>query len=71
MVTINIKIMGLFGFIGNAASAAIKTATAPIAVVKDIADAALGGDPESTENIIKSIAEDIEDAFDSLTGEDF
>ena len=45
--------MGLFGFVGEAASAAIKLAATPIAVVKDVANIAIGEDPTATEKHFK------------------
>ena len=63
------KIMGLFGFIGNAASATIKLATTPIAVVKDVGNITIGEEPTATEKHIKSIADSLEKTVDDLTGE--
>jgi len=61
--------MGLFGFIGEVTSAAIKVAVTPIAVVKDVVDIAGGDEAENTKKLIKSAGKDIEKGFDKLTGE--
>lgn len=57
--------MGLFDSLINVATATVKVAVTPVAVVKDIV---IDGDPElnTTQDTIESAAEDIEDAFDDL-----
>lgn len=53
--------MGLFSsLIGTA----VKVATAPVAVAKDVVDVAMGETPKNTEKHVKSIEKDI----DKLTG---
>ena len=59
--------MGLFGFIGDVASATIKTALTPIAVVKDIGAVVIGEEPTSTEKLIESIGDSLEDAGNEIT----
>ena len=56
--------MGFFGFIGNIASAGVKVVLTPVAVVKDVVD----GEPlETTQDLLESAHDDVEDAFDELT----
>ena len=59
--------MGLFGFLGEITSAAVKTALLPVAVVVDVKDIFTGELPETTSDLGESIGEDISDAFDKLT----
>jgi hypothetical protein len=61
--------MGLFGFIGEIASAAVKVVASPIAIVKDASDILEGNEANNTSNLIESIGDNIEDGFDKLTGE--
>lgn len=59
--------MGLFDFVGNIATATIKTALTPLAVVVDTVNVLSGDDDaDTTINLLGSIAEDIEDGFDEL-----
>ena len=60
--------MGLFGFIGNVASAAVKVAITPVAIVKDAVSVAVGGDVDSTKELIKSVGEDLEKSVDEAFG---
>jgi hypothetical protein len=62
--------MGLFSIIGNVASATVKTALTPVAVVKDIYNVATGEDVDATEGLLGSAVEDLEDAWDE-TGDLF
>ena len=57
--------MGLFGFLGDIASATVKTVLLPVAVVIDVKDVLTGEDPENTAKL--SIGEDVTNAFDELT----
>ena len=63
--------MGLFNVIGNIASVAVKTATSPIAIVADVVDTAMGNEPKNTKRLVNSIANDLEDSLDELSGEKF
>lgn len=55
--------MGLFGFIGNIGSSAVKVALTPLAVTKDVLD----GEPfDTTGDLLESAGEDLTDAFDDL-----
>jgi|LakMenE18May11ns_1017448.scaffolds.fasta_scaffold9951822_5 hypothetical protein len=58
--------MGLFGAIANIASATVKTALSPIAVVKDAVDVATGGEATATKDLINSVGEDLSDAVDEV-----
>ena len=58
--------MGLFGFIGDVASAGIKTVLTPVAVVKDAVSVVIGDEPTATEKLIESIGESLEDAGDEI-----
>ena len=59
--------MGLFGFLGDIASATVKTVLLPVAVVIDVKDVLTGEDPENTAKLGESIGEDVTNAFDELT----
>ena len=61
--------MGLFGFLGEITTAAVKAAITPLAVVKDVVDVATGNEAENTTKLIESIGDNIEEGFDKLTGE--
>lgn len=56
------------GFFSNVISSAVKVALTPVAVVKDVADVAIGQEPENTKDLLKSAEEDFEDAIDDATG---
>lgn len=58
--------MGLFNFLGDVASATIKTALTPIAIAVDTVKVFGGEDPDTTINLLGSIVEDVEDGFDEL-----
>lgn len=58
--------MGLFNFLSDVASATIKTVASPIAVVKDVVDIAIGDEPVATKKLIKSVGNDLTDAFDEM-----
>lgn len=57
------------GFLTNIISATVKTALAPIAIVKDAVDIATGEEPNSTKKILKSAAKDASRAGDAMLGE--
>lgn len=59
--------MGLFDFFGDVAGAVIKVAASPIAVVKDVAAVATGGNANNTKNLVADIGEDLADAVDEIT----
>lgn len=58
--------MGLFGFIGEVASAGIKLAVTPIAVVDDVFSIVTGSEPDTTKKFIKSAGNDLEKAVDEI-----
>lgn len=58
--------MGLFGFIGDIASAAIKVAATPIAATSDIISVATGNEADATKKLYKSVGKDLEQAADEI-----
>ena len=58
--------MGLFDIISSAASAVVKTALTPVAVVADVVDTAMGNDANNTKKHVKSIGDDVADTLDEL-----
>ena len=58
--------MGLFGFLGDVASATVKTALTPIAGVKDAISVTMGEEATATKDLFESIGEDIQDAGDEI-----
>lgn len=58
--------MGLFGFIGEIASAAIKVVVTPLAVVDDVFSVVTGNEPETTKKLIKSAGRDLEKSIDEI-----
>lgn len=55
--------MGMFDFLGDIASAAVKVVLTPVAIVKDVVTL----EPfESTKDLLSSAVEDVEEAFDDL-----
>lgn len=58
--------MGLFGFIGNVASSAIKVAATPVAAVVDVACVATGSKADTTKNLLKSAGDDLQEAGDEI-----
>lgn len=58
--------MGLFGFIGDVASAGIKTVLTPVAVIKDVVSVGIGDEPTATKKLIESIGESLEAAGDEI-----
>jgi hypothetical protein len=59
--------MGLFDALSDLTSAVVKTALTPIAVVKDAVDVVSGKEPENTKELLKSAADDVEEAGKDLT----
>jgi hypothetical protein len=57
------------GFLTSIISSVVKVAITPVAVVKDVVDVATGEDPKNTKKLLKSAARDVENAGDSLIGE--
>lgn len=56
----------MLGFVLGLASAAVKVAVTPIAVVKDVVD----GEPfDTTERVLSSAEDDVHEAFDDLLGD--
>jgi len=62
--------MGLFNILGSVASATVKTALTPVAVVKDVYNIAVDNEVDATQNLLGSAVEDLEDAWDE-TGDMF
>lgn len=61
--------MGLFDFIGDVASAAVKVAITPIAIAKDVANIITDKEPTATKELLDSAGEDLESAGDRMMGE--
>ena len=58
--------MGLFDFLGNVASSAIKVAVTPLAIVKDVVSL----EPfEETDKLLSSAMDDLNDASDEIFDE--
>lgn len=58
--------MGLFDFVADVTSAAVKVALTPVAVAKDAVSVAVGTDPNATKDLLKSAGEDLQDAQDEI-----
>lgn len=56
------------GFFGNIISAAVKVALTPVAIIKDAGNVVIGNEADSTKKLLNGAANDVEDAFDDLTG---
>ena len=55
--------MGLFNFVANIASAAVKVVISPVAIVSDIVE----GEPfDKTSEILGSAIDDVDEAFDEI-----
>ena len=50
-------------------SAVVKVALSPVAIVKDVANVAMGEDVDATKSLLGSAVDDAEDAMDDLIGE--
>jgi hypothetical protein len=58
----------MFDILTNLVSATVKTALTPIAVAKDVVNIATGEEADATKSLLKSAAEDAEEAIDEATG---
>lgn len=58
--------MGLFDFVTDIASATVKVALTPVAVVKDVVNIATGEEPGATKDLLTSAGEDLEDAGNEI-----
>ena len=58
--------MGLFGFVGNIASAAVKVVATPLAAVIDVASVSVGIEATNTKRVIESVGEDLSNAGDEI-----
>lgn len=56
------------GFISSIIGATVKTVLTPVAIVKDVVNVATGEDVDATTNLLSSVAEDLSDAVDDITG---
>ncbi len=54
------------GFLSNLASATIKMALTPVAIVKDVVNVATDTEPNSTKKLLNSAQEDASAAIDNL-----
>lgn len=61
--------MGLFGFIADIASAGVKVALTPVAIVKDVVNVATGQEVDATKELISSAGDDLEKAVDEVMPE--
>ena len=58
--------MGLFGFVGNIASEAVKVVATPVAAVVDIASVSVGIEATNTKRAIESMGDDLSNARDEI-----
>lgn len=58
--------MGLFDFVSDITSAAVKVALTPVAVVKDVANIAMDEEVDATSNLLDSAGEDLDNAIDEI-----
>lgn len=58
--------MGLFDALTSLASATVKTALTPVAIVKDAANIITGEEANSTKDLLKSAVNDAADAVDEI-----
>lgn len=58
--------MGLFGFVSEIASATVKVALTPVAVLSDACDVVTGNDATATKKLIKSAGDDVENGIDEI-----
>lgn len=59
--------MGLFDALSDLTSAVVKTALTPVAVAVDAAKVVTGNEPDTTKDLLKSAAQDLEDAGNEIT----
>ena len=57
------------GFLTGMFSAVVKVALSPVAIVKDVANVAMGEEVDATKSLLGSAVDDAEDAMDDLIGE--
>ena len=60
--------MGLFGALADLASATVKVAITPVAVVADVVSVATGNEADNTKKLLKSACDDVIDSSDEITG---
>ena len=58
--------MGLFGFVGNLASSAIKIAATPITACVDVASVVTGNEATLTKSTLQSSGKDLKKSIDEL-----
>lgn len=58
--------MGMFDFLSEITSATVKVALTPVAIVKDVVNVATGEEADSTKELLKSAAKDMENAGDEI-----
>jgi hypothetical protein len=58
--------MGMFDLLTDLASATVKVALTPVAVVKDVVNVATGEDPDATKNLLDSAGDDLKDAGNEI-----
>lgn len=58
------------GFFSEIISATVKVALTPVAIVKDVANVAIGEDADATKNLIQSASDDAEKAKNDLADGD-
>lgn len=58
--------MGLLDALSDLGSAVVKTALAPVAIIKDAANVAIGLEANATKELLKSAAEDMKQIGDDL-----
>lgn len=58
--------MGLFGFVGNLASSAIKVVATPITACVDVASVVTGNEAILTKSTLQSSGKDLKESIDEL-----
>ena len=58
--------MGLFGFLGEVTSATVKVVVTPVAILSDVTSIAIGIEPDSTKNHVKSIGKDLSNSVNEI-----
>jgi len=58
--------MGLFDFVASVASATVKVALTPVAVVKDAVNVVIDKEPDATINLLDSAGDDLQNAADEI-----
>lgn len=54
------------GFLSSMIGSVVKVAITPVAIASDVVKVATGNDADTTQNLIQSSVEDVQDAMDSL-----